>query len=87
MPIGIAIDDIISRYHAILSGVGMGRTACFMGDPHPDLVRLPGSTPELQYDIWLLTHPDLYEQPKVKLLMQFLTEALMAKKAIVEGSS
>jgi hypothetical protein len=29
----------------------------------------------------------LYEQPKVKLLMQFLTEALMAKKALVEGSS
>ena len=85
--IGIAIDDIISRYHAILNGVGMGRTACFMGDPHPDLVRLPGSTPVLQYDIWLLTHPDLYEQPKVKLLMQFLTEALMAKKALVEGSS
>jgi len=56
-----------------------------MGDTHSDLVRLPGSTPVLKYDIWLLTHPDLYDQPKVKLLMQFLTDALMAKRALVEG--
>ena len=58
-----------------------------MGDPHPDLVRLPGSAPVLKYDIWLLTHPDLYEQPKVKLLMQFLTDALMTKKTLVEGEA
>ncbi|WP_394223822.1 LysR family transcriptional regulator [Alteromonas gracilis] len=85
VPIGITIDDIVSRYHAIINGVGMGRTACFMGDVNPDLVRLPGSDPILKYDIWILTHPDLYEQSKVKLLMQFLTDTIMSKRDLVEG--
>ena len=66
-------------------GVGMGRAACFMGDTNPNLVRLPGSEPILKYDIWVLTHPDLHQQPKVKLLMQFLIDALLNKKGLIEG--
>jgi len=85
VPIGISFDDIISRYHAIVQGVGMGRAACFMGDTNPDLVRLEGSSPILKYDIWVLTHPDLHHQPKVKLLMQFLIDALLKKKPLIEG--
>ena len=86
VPIGILFDDIISRYHAINKGVGMGRAACFMGDTNPNLIRLPGSEPILKYDIWVLTHPDLHQQPKVKLLMQFLIDALLDKKGLIEGT-
>ncbi|MGQ8365365.1 LysR family transcriptional regulator [Glaciecola sp. 1036] len=85
VPIGIAVDDIISRYHAIDKGLGMGRAACFMGDTNPNLVRLEGSSPMLKYDIWVLTHPDLHQQPKIKLLMQFLVDALLNKKSLIEG--
>ena len=85
VPVGIVIDDIVTRYHAIAAGIGMGRAACFMGDVHPDLVRLPRSEPILKYDIWVLTHPDLRHRPKVKVLMQFLVEALQRKKPLVEG--
>lgn len=46
---------------------------------------IAGKHAVLKYNIWLLTHPDLYDQPKVKVLMQFLTNALMAKRALVEG--
>lgn len=87
VPIGIVIDEIVTRYHAIAAGVGMGRAACFMGDTNDALVRLPGSTPTLSYDIWVLTHPDLREQPKVKLLMQFLVDALKQKQGLIEGDS
>lgn len=85
VPIGMLFDDIISRYHAIDKGLGMGRAACFMGDINANMVRLPGSEPILKYDIWVLTHPDLHQQPKVKLLMQFLFETLSNKKALIEG--
>ena len=85
VPIGIVIDEIVTRFHAIAAGVGMGRAACFMGDVNEDIVRLPGSEPTPSYDIWVLTHPDLRDQPKVKLLMQFLIDALLRKQQLVEG--
>jgi DNA-binding transcriptional LysR family regulator len=85
VPIGIVIDEIVTRFHAIAAGVGMGRAACFMGDVNEDMVRLPGSEPTPSYDIWVLTHPDLRDQPKVKLLMQFLIDALLRKQQLVEG--
>ncbi|HBY42054.1 MAG TPA: hypothetical protein DEH24_21685 [Alteromonas sp.] len=85
VPIGIVIDEIVTRFHAIAAGVGMGRAACFMGDVNEDMVRLPGSEPTPSYDIWVLTHPDLRDQPKVKLLMKFLIDALLRKQQLVEG--
>lgn len=87
VPIGIVIDDIVTRYHAITAGIGMGRAACFMGDVSSDLVRLPGSEPTQAYDIWVLTHLDLREQPKVKLLMQFLIDALKRKQELIKGNN
>jgi DNA-binding transcriptional LysR family regulator len=85
VPIGLVFDDIVTRFHAVVRGIGMGRTACFMGDPHPDLIRLPNAEPVKQHDIWVLTHPDIKHKAKVKVLMQFLVEALQAKRALIEG--
>jgi DNA-binding transcriptional LysR family regulator len=86
LPIGLVFDDIVTRFLALVAGIGMGRAACFMADPHPDLVRLPDTQPVKQNDIWVLTHPDIKDKAKVKVLMQFLVEALQNKQDLIEGS-
>lgn len=58
-PISIVIDDITARHRALVKGLGLGRGACFMADPEPNLVRLTDEPPVPQQDFWVLTHPDL----------------------------
>ena len=52
-------DDMITMHAAVRAGMGIGRLPCFLGDPDPDLMRLPGVEPTRYFDIWILTHPDL----------------------------
>lgn len=85
VPIGITIDDIVTRFVALQRGHGLGRTACFLGDSCAELVRLPNTLPTPQVDIWVLTHPDLKDTARVKVLMQFLTQALRDKRALIQG--
>lgn len=85
-PIGIRIDDIIIRHNAATAGLGLTRGACYMADQEPNLIRLQNAQPLPAQMLWLLTHPDLRDTPRIKVLMQYLTSALMAKKDLVEGN-
>lgn len=83
--IGIRIDDIVMRHLAAVAGHGLTRGACYMAEQEPLLVRLPGATVTPAQKLWILTHPDLRDTPRVKVLMQFLTTQMMVKKSLVEG--
>lgn len=85
VPIGLTISDIVTRFKALEAGYGMSRAACFMADKHRDLMRLPGAKVLQQPDIWVLTHPDLRESPRIKLLMQYLVDALNSNKELLIG--
>lgn len=83
--VSMAMDDATMRHRAALAGHGMISGACYMDDPNPGLVRLPGSKPQPRQDIWVLTHPDLKDTPRIKLLMSFLIKAIVDKRALIEG--
>ncbi len=84
-PIAIQIDDITARHRALVKGLGLGRGACFMADPVPEVVRLTKEPPVAQQDFWVLTHPDLRETPRVRAVMEFVTEAMLRKRSLVLG--
>jgi hypothetical protein len=48
-------------------------------------MRVPGTVPQPLQDIWVLTHPDLHKTPRIRLVMKFLIDALMAKQDLIEG--
>ncbi len=85
VPVGLRIEDPLVRHAAALAGHGLVFEACFLADPDPRLVRLPGSTPAPDRDIWVLTHPDLKDTRKVSTLMRYLVEAIAAKRDLIEG--
>ncbi|EAQ27610.1 transcriptional regulator [Erythrobacter sp. NAP1] len=85
-PIVLSLDDVTARHRALVTGLGLSRGACFMADPEPDLIRLPGSEPEPLQDIWVLTHPDLRETPRVRALMEHIIQAMLRKKDLVTGA-
>jgi DNA-binding transcriptional LysR family regulator len=86
-PVGLSIDDIELRNKAALDGYGMIRTACYIADPDPQFIRLPGSKPTFVQDLWVLTHPDLKNTPRIKELMRFIVQALLTRKDLIEGRS
>jgi len=79
------IDDLVVLQRAAAAGHGMVRTACYMGDKDPALIRLPGSKAEPHRDLWVLTHPDLKQTPRIRLLMDHLVVALNNKRSLITG--
>ncbi|MEM9055675.1 MAG: LysR family transcriptional regulator [Pseudomonadota bacterium] len=84
-PVSFAMEDATMRHRAAAAGHGMISGACYMDDPNPALMRVPGTVPQPRQDIWVLTHPDLRETPRIKLVMGFLVNAIVAKRDLIEG--
>ncbi len=85
VPIGLVVKDATMRHRMAEAGHGMTGGACYMDDPNPALMRIPGTKARPMQDIWVLTHPDLRDTPRIRVVMKFLIEAIMAKRELIEG--
>lgn len=57
---------------AVRAGLGVGILPCGIGDQEPTLRRIGAPIPELVAPLWLLTHEDLREVPRIQVVMDFL---------------
>ncbi|WP_298258773.1 LysR family transcriptional regulator [uncultured Litoreibacter sp.] len=81
----LVVDDMIAAIGAVRAGIGATRMACFLGDTDPELARLPG-VPLFDYSaIWLLTHPDLKDVPRVAAFMEFAATRIRKMRPCFEG--
>jgi len=85
VPVGVSMEDVTMRHHAVMAGHGMGLGACFIEDQMPEMERIKGSVPFGRHDLWVLTHPDLRDTPRIKALMRHLVEAINAKRDLIVG--
>lgn len=69
----------------LAAGLGIGLLPCYMGDMDDRLVRFPGFDPVPDLSLWVLTHGDLRENPRVRALMDHLYSALRDLKPLIEG--
>ncbi len=83
--VSVLADDMIAAHAAAKAGLGIVNMPCFMGDPDPDLMRVPGLEPEYYLDIWLLTHPDLKNVARIRTFMRFAAEAFAQKGSLYTG--
>ena len=83
--VSLVADDMIALMAAVRAGMGIGRLPCFLGDPAPDLVRVPGIEPSRYFDIWILTHPDLKNVARIRTFMRFAAEAFKTKSGLYLG--
>ncbi|AXS42376.1 LysR family transcriptional regulator [Breoghania sp. L-A4] len=79
-------DDMITLHAATRAGLGIGRMPCYLGDPDPALVRVPGFEPSRYFDIWILTHPDLKHVERIRRFMRFTADAFKANAGLYLGS-
>lgn len=83
--IGHSVDDLTSLIAAVKAGMGMAYLPCYYGDTDDSLIRVPNSTVLPGREIWLLTHIDLKNTPKVKVFMDCIREFFEQNKTLLEG--
>lgn len=70
----------------INAGLGAGLLPCFAGDQQPALVRVAPPIAAFDTELWLLTHPDLRKAPRIRAVLDFLSERLTVLRPLIEGS-
>lgn len=83
--VSVVSDDMIALQAAARAGMGLARLPCFLGDPDPDLVRVPGFELQRYLDIWILTHPDLKRVERIRRFMSFAADGFKARSDLYLG--
>ncbi|MEL6343449.1 MAG: LysR family transcriptional regulator [Myxococcota bacterium] len=72
LPVRGSFPGVVVKRAACIAGLGYARLPCFYGDP----VLPRRSVPVRGGDIWVLVHPDLRRNMRLRLFRDFLVEAL-----------
>lgn len=83
--IAARLDSVLGMTAAVQQGLGIGYLPCFAGDSRPGLQRLAPPREELSGTLWLLTHPDLRQTPRIRALMDWLGEEIAGCRPLIEG--
>jgi DNA-binding transcriptional LysR family regulator len=78
-------DSVAGAAAAIAAGLGVGFLPCMHGDISPDLVRVGAIEPELNDELWLLTHPDIRKSGPIKTFMSHCVQAIDKQRDLIEG--
>lgn len=81
------VDSMLGMLAGVRSGMGRGVLPCYLADMADDLVRVSEPLPELQTELWLLTHPDLRNTARVQALFAYLSGSLKARQASLLGTT
>lgn len=78
-------DNAALQAEAAKQGMGLVTLPCFVGDSSDGLCRVPGTQPYMNYDIWLLTHPDLRDAARLRSFRQFIVKVFEQKRPLLTG--
>lgn len=85
-------DRIVARVDSFLvlrelaaEGLGLAVMPDFLGAEHPMLERVEGALPDLSVDIWVASHADLADVPRIAAARNELTRALAAQAVRLRG--
>lgn len=78
-------NDLNIRLGAVKADMGACILPCLIGDVDPSLERIPPAKAHPFRDIWILTHRDLRNTPRVRIFVDFITQAFLHHKDLIEG--
>lgn len=85
MPVRYRFPNALMQLEVAKAGLGVVKIPCFLGDPEPGVMRVPGTVPEPSWSVWLLTHEDLRHTARVRAFMDFMADAFTKHKPLLEG--
>jgi DNA-binding transcriptional LysR family regulator len=76
---------MIGLAEAAAGGVGLVLLPCYVGAAVAGLAQLSPPLPELERELWLLTHPDLRDTARVRAFLDYCAEAIARRRNVIEG--
>lgn len=70
---------------AIKQGVGLGIAGCYFADQEPQLERLLPRQFNYSFEVWVVTHADIYKSARIKAVFDFLIEKLEEDTHLFSG--
>jgi DNA-binding transcriptional LysR family regulator len=81
------VNTMLGLAEAAAGGVGLVLLPCYVGTAVAGLAQLSPPLPELERELWLLTHPDLRNTARVHAFLDYCADAIARRRNIVEGRS
>jgi DNA-binding transcriptional LysR family regulator len=78
------VNTLVGLAEASAGGVGIALLPCFVAAAVPELCQLSPTIPELEGELWLLTHPDLSGTARVKAFMDYCTQEIGKRRDVLE---
>lgn len=85
--IALRSSAVLGLTEAVENGLGIGPLPCFIADQRPSLVRLAPPDPDFSTGLWILTHPDIRNAPRVRAFMEFCGAELAKLRGLLEGTA
>ena len=79
------VNSVLALAEAVEAGLGIGHLPCFVADVRPGLRRLAPPEAAFGSTLWVLTHPDLRQAPRVRAMLDFLGPAVTPLRDLLEG--
>ncbi len=76
--VAMRLDSLVAMVDAVAAGVGVGMLLTPLAEARRELVQIEPPLPQLDTQLWVLTHPDLRHVARVRALTDHLFESLAA---------
>ena len=84
--ITLRADSLLGLRQAAGAGLGLAALPCYLGDTAPDLVCVHAPIVAMETALWVLTHEDLRNTPRIRAFTDFAAEAFGRRRALIEGA-
>jgi DNA-binding transcriptional LysR family regulator len=78
------VNTMLGLAEAVAGGMGLALLPSYIGDTVPGLARLSPPLPELEGELWLLTHPDLRNSARVRAFLDYCAAEMAKRRKILE---
>ena len=85
--IACRVNTLLGMREAMLAGLGLTVMPCYLCDPDPRLVRIGDPLPELETELWSLTHPDLKAVSRIRAFLDFVADEIVEKRPALAGKA
>jgi DNA-binding transcriptional LysR family regulator len=81
------VNTMMGLAEAAAGGMGIAVLPCYVGAAVPGLAQLSPPLPELEGELWLMTHPDLRNTARVRAFLDYCTDEIAQRRNIIESLS
>jgi DNA-binding transcriptional LysR family regulator len=79
------VNTMLGLAEAAAGGVGLVLLPCYVGATIRGLARLSPLLPELEGELWVITHPDLRDTARVRAFIDFCADEIGKRRELIEG--